>query len=112
MRFSEVFPLAWVLTKSSPTTLDTLPFLPTTSLTTQITFGTMVHVHELGFSECPKAYVFRGNKEVPADKIHSLLGLRQQQAVPVREERGSEGVGRDVRERRGEWERNNIERTR
>ena len=28
-----------------------------------VTFGTHVHVHELGFSECPKAYVFRGTKD-------------------------------------------------
>jgi protein transport protein SEC23 len=29
-----------------------------------ITYGKMIHVHELGFSDCPKAYVFRGDKEM------------------------------------------------
>lgn len=28
-----------------------------------VTFGTHVHVHELGFADCPKAYVFRGSKD-------------------------------------------------
>jgi protein transport protein SEC23 len=28
-----------------------------------VTFGTHVHVHELGFAECSKCYVFRGSKE-------------------------------------------------
>ena len=28
-----------------------------------VTFGTHVHVHELGFEACPKSYVFQGSKE-------------------------------------------------
>ena len=28
-----------------------------------VTFGTHVHVHELGFEACPKSYVFQGTKE-------------------------------------------------
>lgn len=40
-----------------------------------VTFGTHVHVHELGFAECPKAYVFRGNKEYTPGKIQEQLGL-------------------------------------
>ena len=28
-------------------------------------------VHELGFTECPKSYVFRGTKEYPAQKVGS-----------------------------------------
>lgn len=42
----------------------------------------MVHVHELGFSECPKAYVFKGTKDYEAQQIGDLLGLSQ--AAPTR----------------------------
>lgn len=34
-----------------------------------VTFGTHVHVHELGFSDCPKAYVFRGSKDYSAAQV-------------------------------------------
>lgn len=34
-----------------------------------ITFGTNVMVHELGFADCPKSYVFRGAKEYAAVKV-------------------------------------------
>ncbi|CAM9562444.1 unnamed protein product [Phaeothamnion confervicola] len=40
-----------------------------------ITFGTNVMVHELGFSECPKSFVFRGTKEYSAAKVQDLLGV-------------------------------------
>ena len=30
---------------------------------------------ELAFAECPKSYVFRGNKDVTAKQIQQLLGL-------------------------------------
>lgn len=56
---------------------EALTILPENALVGLITFGTMVQVHELGFGECPRAYVFRGNKDVPADKITALLGLRK-----------------------------------
>ena len=56
---------------------EALTILPENALVGLITFGTMVQVHELGFGECPRAYVFRGNKDVPADKITTLLGLRK-----------------------------------
>jgi len=35
----------------------------------------MAFVHELGFSHCPKAYVFKGEKEMTAKDIQSQLGL-------------------------------------
>jgi len=48
----------------------------------------MVQVHELGFSECPKAYVFRGTKDVTAQQVQDLLGIKSsqpgQQAVQTR----------------------------
>lgn len=37
--------------------------------------GVQVQVFELAFAECPKSYVFRGNKDVTAKQIQQLLGL-------------------------------------
>lgn len=41
-----------------------------------ITFGTHVHVYELGFTECSKCYVFRGSKEYTTQSIVEQLGVR------------------------------------
>lgn len=41
-----------------------------------ITFGTHVHVYELGFTECCKAFVFRGSKEYTSQQITEQLGIR------------------------------------
>jgi len=54
---------------------QTLNLLPEDALVGLITFGALVQVHELGFSECPRSYVFRGDKEYPAQKIQDLLGI-------------------------------------
>ena len=54
---------------------QTLNLLPEDSLVGLITFGTLVQVHELGFSDCPKCYVFRGDKEYPVQKIQDMLGI-------------------------------------
>lgn len=43
--------------------------LPENSLVGLITFGTLVHVHELGFSTVPKTYVFKGSKDVSKDQL-------------------------------------------
>mmetsp|Transcript_41155 Transcript_41155/g.62567 ORF Transcript_41155/g.62567 Transcript_41155/m.62567 type:complete len:412 (-) Transcript_41155:621-1856(-) len=40
-----------------------------------ITYGKMVQVHELGFQECPKAYVFRGDKEMSSKTVQTQLGV-------------------------------------
>ncbi|GAB2227871.1 hypothetical protein Droror1_Dr00009699 [Drosera rotundifolia] len=40
-----------------------------------VTFGTQVHVHELGFEGMSKVYVFRGEKEVSKEKVMEQLGL-------------------------------------
>ncbi|CAM9090886.1 unnamed protein product [Chrysoparadoxa australica] len=62
--------------------------LPEDALVGLITFGTNVMVHELGFSECPKSYVFLGHKETMATKelvyttsysaakVQELLGIQ------------------------------------
>lgn len=32
-------------------------------------------VHELGFADCPKSYVFRGTKEYTGKQVQDMLGL-------------------------------------
>ncbi|KAI5808744.1 hypothetical protein DFH27DRAFT_496117 [Peziza echinospora] len=52
-----------------------LSLLPSTALVGLITYGTMTHVHELGYTECAKSYVFRGSKEYNAKQVQEMLGL-------------------------------------
>ena len=54
---------------------QTLNLLPEDSLVGLITYGTLVQVHELGFADCPKSYVFRGDKEYPPQKVQDMLGI-------------------------------------
>ncbi|PRQ38303.1 putative von Willebrand factor, type A, Zinc finger, Sec23/Sec24-type, sec23/Sec24, trunk [Rosa chinensis] len=49
--------------------------LPENALVGFISFGTQVQVHELGFPELSKVYVFRGTKEISKDQILEQLGL-------------------------------------
>jgi protein transport protein SEC23 len=56
--------------------LMSLSLIPPNSLVGLITFGTTVQLFELAFTECPKSYVFRGNKDVPAKQVQQLLGLQ------------------------------------
>ncbi|GMH71804.1 hypothetical protein TrST_g6824 [Triparma strigata] len=55
---------------------QSLNLLPEEALVGLITYGTNIHVHELGFSECPKSFIFRGNKEYDAKRVQELLGLQ------------------------------------
>ena len=50
-----------------------LSLLPENALVGLVTFGTHVHVHELGFADCPKSYVFRGSKEFTSQQIQDQL---------------------------------------
>ncbi|KAJ3056134.1 GTPase-activating protein S23 [Rhizophlyctis rosea] len=52
-----------------------LSLLPPNAMVGLITYGTMAQVHELGYSDCPKSYVFRGSKEYTAKQIQDMLGL-------------------------------------
>lgn len=53
-----------------------LATLPDYTLVGLVTFGTHVHVHELGFGgDCPRVYVFRGSKEYTPAAIQDQLGL-------------------------------------
>ncbi|CEL94076.1 unnamed protein product [Vitrella brassicaformis CCMP3155] len=54
---------------------QSLSLMPQEAMVGLITFGTMCYVHELGFTECPKSYVFRGNKEVTAQQVSYQLGF-------------------------------------
>lgn len=52
-----------------------LNLLPPKALVGVITYGTMVQVHEVGFSDLPKSFVFRGGKEYTSSQIQDMLGL-------------------------------------
>ncbi|KAJ2847190.1 GTPase-activating protein S23, partial [Coemansia brasiliensis] len=52
-----------------------LSLLPPHALVGLITYGTMVHLHELGHQECQKAYVFRGAKDYNVKQIQEMLGI-------------------------------------
>ncbi|XP_051133212.1 protein transport protein SEC23-like [Andrographis paniculata] len=49
--------------------------LPDSAMVGLISYGTQVQVHELGFSEMSKVYVFRGSKDVSKDQVLEQLGL-------------------------------------
>ncbi|CAI0397657.1 unnamed protein product [Linum tenue] len=49
--------------------------LPENALVGFVSFGTQAHVHELGFSDMSKVFVFRGTKEVTKDQVMEQLGL-------------------------------------
>ncbi|CDR44779.1 RHTO0S10e00320g1_1 [Rhodotorula toruloides] len=55
--------------------------MPPHALVGLITYGTMAQVHELGYTECPKSFVFRGTKEYTTKSIMEMLGL----APPTRQ---------------------------
>lgn len=54
---------------------QTLNLLPEDSFVGLITFGALVNVHEIGFSDCPKSYVFRGEKDYTSQKVQDMLGV-------------------------------------
>ncbi|RWR74634.1 zinc finger protein [Cinnamomum micranthum f. kanehirae] len=56
--------------------------LPDHALVGFMSFGTQVHVHELGFSDLSRVYVFRGTKELTKEQILEQLGLSAGQRGP------------------------------
>ncbi|KAJ3736795.1 protein transporter SEC23 [Lentinula guzmanii] len=52
-----------------------LSLIPPYALVGLITYGTMTQVHEIGYPECSKSYVFRGGKEYQPKQIQDMLGL-------------------------------------
>lgn len=57
------------------TLVMSLSLLPANALVGLITYGTNVAVHEIGYTECSKSYVFRGSKDYPAKQVQEMLGL-------------------------------------
>jgi protein transport protein SEC23 len=70
-----------------------LTMIPEYALVGLVTFGTHVHVHELGFQECPKAYVFRGTKEYSPAAVADQLGLGNPAARGRQPGGGAGGAG-------------------
>mmetsp|Transcript_6305 Transcript_6305/g.14506 ORF Transcript_6305/g.14506 Transcript_6305/m.14506 type:complete len:766 (-) Transcript_6305:277-2574(-) len=54
---------------------QTLNLIPENSLVGLITYGTHVMVHELGFTDCPRAHVFSGTKEYATQRVQDLLNI-------------------------------------
>lgn len=52
-----------------------LTLLPPHALVGLISYGTNVAVHEIGYSECAKSYIFRGAKDYAVKQISEMLGL-------------------------------------
>jgi protein transport protein SEC23 len=62
---------------------QTLNLLPEDSLVGLITYGTLVHVHELGFTDCPKSYIFRGDKDYMPQKVQEMLNISPARGGPL-----------------------------
>ena len=45
------------------------------SLSTELANITQTQVHELGYTECAKSYVFRGTKDYTTKQVQEMLGL-------------------------------------
>ena len=67
--------------------------LPENALVGFVSFGTQVQVHELGFSDMSKVYVFRGSKDVTKDQILEQLGLGSSGGISARRSVGGIGAG-------------------
>ncbi|PVU90104.1 hypothetical protein BB559_004790 [Furculomyces boomerangus] len=52
-----------------------LSLLPANALVGLVTYGTMALIHELGYHECPKSYVFRGTKDYNPKMVQEMLGI-------------------------------------
>jgi hypothetical protein len=83
--------------------LQVLQMIPEESHVGLITFGMHVHVHELGFSECSKCFVFRGTKEYTSAQVHRAL-LEQQLAAATEAAAGWVAVAAaDVKDGQQQW---------
>lgn len=57
--------------------------LPDNSLIGLVTFGTLVHVHELGFGQIPKAYVFKGSKDISKEQLLEQMSFFLKKPKPA-----------------------------
>lgn len=63
--------------------LQVLGMVPENCLIGLITFGTYVHVHELGFGQIPKVHVFKGTKDVTKDQLLEQMGFFAKRPRPA-----------------------------
>ncbi|KAK6120763.1 hypothetical protein DH2020_045491 [Rehmannia glutinosa] len=63
--------------------LQVLGMVPENCLIGLITFGTYVHVHELGFGQIPKVHVFKGTKEVTKEQLLEQMGFFAKRPRPT-----------------------------
>ena len=63
------------LSAAKTAVVQALTLLPEDARVALVTFGAHVHVHELGFTECPRSHVFRGGKEHTPDAVADQLGI-------------------------------------
>jgi len=73
-----------------------LSLLPPHALVGLITYGTMTQVHEIGYTECPKSYVFRGTKEYTSKQIQDMLGLATPTVRPPIQRPGQPGITQNL----------------
>lgn len=66
-----------------------LSLIPETSLVGLITYGTMAQIHEIGYAECSKSYVFRGNKDYSSKQVSDMLSLSGRAPVSVPQPQGA-----------------------
>ncbi len=59
-----------------------LSLLPPNALVGLITYGRMVHVHELGCESMSRSHVFKGTKDLTTKQIQDMLGLNKPMPAP------------------------------
>ena len=62
-----------------------LSLLPTNALVGLITFGRMVHVHELNCEGMMRSYVFRGTKDLTAKQVQ-VNRMEEKERFSIRKE--------------------------
>lgn len=73
--------------------LISLSLLPPSCLVGIITFGTMVQIHEIGYQEFAKSYVFRGTKDYTKTHLQTMLNLPKAPLVNMNNSAGGVGGG-------------------
>eukprot|EP00249_Psilotum_nudum_P008068 c21021_g1_i1 orf=336-2687(+) len=59
--------------------MQTLSLLPENALVGLVSFGTMVYVHELGYTDCSKVIAFNGERDSSTLQVKEMLGISSQQ---------------------------------
>lgn len=70
---------------------QTLNLLPEDALVGLITFGTLIQVHELAAADCPKSYIFRGEKDYGIQKLQEMLSIVPTRGTPAVPSGGNAG---------------------